>query len=458
MSRRDLLEAEGWHRRRTAAALVGRTPGADEPGPPWRRLVLGTLLAVLVAVVPGVVAGMGFSAPGGRPTDGDGAVVAREVEELHAPALVLDAAGQAYALLDPPPGAAAGAQDQTAVLHPVGNAVAARLVLGEAAASPVTAPADVLASLPTGRPLGLAGAPTRLPEPDQLATGWTVCAGARGSATLTLTGSAASTGSATGAVLVRAAGTDVTWLVTPDRAGGLVRLRVPPGSDEVLAALGQPAARWARTVPAAWVGLLPTGAPLSPAAFADVVAGGRLGRPAPGRPAGVRVGDHTRSGSRVVDAAGSLRPLDRFAARVWAALAGDLPARATSPGRLVQGSAGGLGPALRPDGWPAAVPVVGGDADLCLSASTDEEPAWGLVPEGTGPRAALVAATGWTWLVSDGTRHRLGPDAADALGLGEATPLTVPASWLRLVEAGPRLSAAAVLRGGELRGGQRGRR
>ena len=57
-SRKDLLEAQAFTRRRLLAVLVAGAPGGREPEPPstGRALLGGVVVAVLVALVVAVVA------------------------------------------------------------------------------------------------------------------------------------------------------------------------------------------------------------------------------------------------------------------------------------------------------------------------------------------------------------------------------------------------------------------
>ncbi|TIC82528.1 type VII secretion protein EccB [Nocardioides sp. GY 10127] len=464
--RAGVLEAERWQRRRLAGALAGREPGAQEPGPPWPRVLGSLVLALLLALLPGLLDRTGGTS--GQVPVGD----------LQAPAFVLGPEGQPAVLLE---------SDDGPVLHPVTDATSAQLLVGPAAdPAPDTGAADGVApvqltsaqarDLPRGRALGVSGAPTLLPTAAGLDdSAWVACSGVDGIAWRTATEGRRGV---IGPQVVRAREGGGLWLLVTDASGGArrLRLRLPhPVTDDLLSRLGLPAARWAPRVATGWLRLVPRGADVSAAALGEVTAGGRVGRQAPGRRAGVLVGDAVArpGGGAVVAADGRLRLLGPLAWRLWQAIGPTLGAR--DPGATdVGGSPAGR--PLDPNGWPdsgaGARPTtartcvaVDDGAPVRVSLPDVESAGATEVTGSSGPVAdgavALVRSDGrprW-WLVVGGTgagegagegarRYRLGgADAIAALGWQPSDAVARPASWLRGVVRGPDLTRAAALRG-----------
>jgi len=237
-SKRDLVEAHAFNRRRLVAAFVSGAPGGREVEPtrPARAVVVGAVLAVLVV---GGAAIAGYLRPG-LPAgwDQNTLVVART-------------SGARYV--------ATGG-----VLYPVANTVSTRLLVPAQDFKVVLAPDDKIALKKRGASIGIIGAPDALPARDALVqSGWTSCLDQSGGTRLRLSRAAgAAPAPARSALLVRS-GTDLVVV-----SGGY-RFRVSAVERAAtLRALGLDAVTPVRA-PGAWLDLFPVGQDLAPLQLAE---------------------------------------------------------------------------------------------------------------------------------------------------------------------------------------------
>lgn len=229
-SKRDLVEAHAFNRRRLVTAFISGAPGGREVEPvrPARTLVGGLVLALLI-VAGAAVAGLI------RPTVADGwnefgLVVGKET-------------GSRYLAYD-------------GELYPVINTTSARLMLDEFRLN--TVPEEMIAEENPGVTIGIPGAPDALPGPgDLVQDGWASCVNSSGQVKTTLSRRPGATQAEDEAVVVQAGRS--TYVVT-----GTSRHVVPPRDrDSVLRALGLDG-QTIRTVPGVWLDLFPEGSPLEP--------------------------------------------------------------------------------------------------------------------------------------------------------------------------------------------------
>jgi len=440
-SKKELVEAQAFSRRRLLTAFVSGTPGGRElePTKPMRAVVTGAGLSVLLVL--GSI-GYGLLKPGLPDGWDDSSLV------------VTEGSGTRFVAVK-------------GTLYPVLNTTSARLLIPAEAFEVVEVPADKISEVPRGPQVGIPGAPDELPSPSNLLPeGWVTCAGDGGATRTTIgpSGSGATTSTAHAVVSVD----DAVYVVT-----GRTRHLVPDDRTAVLRALALETAA-VRPVTGLWLNTVAPGDPLVP-----------LTVPGAGAPAGLASVPEAVVGS-VLEVTG----------------AGDAPRRyvVTADGRLAPltevayqlyqlGSGATLGPpltvtasdirdletdtALAPVSWPAApAPSLDADAPLCLvldTAADDAQPTAHLAdaPDTVAPtvdgtevvvaagRGALVRATG------DGVTDRgpvqlvdrtgtvfAIPDASDEvlaqLGFTADDVSPVPQSWLALLPAGPELTAEAA--------------
>jgi type VII secretion-associated serine protease mycosin/type VII secretion protein EccB len=229
-TKKDLIEAQGFSRRRLLTAFTSGAPGGTElePAKPLRAVVAGVALAAIV-VLAGVFYGL---VRPGLPSGW----------ENNALILVSDT------------GARYVSQDGT--LHPVLNTASARLLMPAGEYRVITTDRDAIAGIPVAGTVGILGAPDDLPAPDDLAAdGWTACAVDDGTA-LSIGGLPLAAAAAGGAVVVRG---DDRFVV----AGGVRYAVDAAAAAPVLRAAGLDATTETE-VDGRWLNLFAPGAELAP--------------------------------------------------------------------------------------------------------------------------------------------------------------------------------------------------
>jgi type VII secretion protein EccB len=454
-TKKDLVEAYSFSRRRLVTAFVSGAPGGREVEPPrpGRSIVGGLALAVLL-IAGAAVAGIFTSNVDPAWAERPGLVISKEEAEVF---VITESRS------DP-------------VLHPILNITSAKLILGSDV-EPQVIPEEYIAEVEIGPDLGIFGAPYDVPDPGRLVnSGWTSCTdNARGGLRLSLAEDPpVSRAPANGGVLVRVG--KETWLIAasrPDRAGVVSahRYLVPDAGSTrqglVLGALGLGSGT-AEVTPASreWLNLFPQGADISPRTLGVAPDAGQ-GR---SNGADVRPGELLEVNSQpyVVLEDGSVAELDDFAVAV-ATGAGELPDSATYQGDIDDLEIDGAG--IADTRWPATTlqPVFG---ERCAQLLTEPgaAPVVRLVQEPEGEAAAsgrqgesvavdagagaFVLSGGWT----DGTRGAPfvidakgvaypleDPTAASQLGYSGVDAPVVPDSWVELFTGGVALSRAAAL-------------
>lgn len=449
-SKRDLVEAQTFSRRRLLTAFTSGAPGGRElePTKPLRGVVAGVSLSVLLVL--GSL-GLGLLSP----TLPDG----WDDQSL----VIVEGDGSRYVGI-------------RGTLHPVLNVTSARLVLDSGAFHVVDVSEDDITDAPRGATLGIPGAPDELPLAGRLtATGWQACVAPGGRTALTLDPDApAPVVDADAGALVEVAGT--LYLV----ADG-TRHRIPTADEAaVLRALGLDTADPV-AAGADWLNLVPAGSDLAPLTVPDA---GSAALPEGGLPVDTRVGTVVEvsgvgDGARryVVDARGELAPLSDLAYPLYLLGAGDLaaePLRVTAAEiAAVRTSATPVAPADLPEQVPA---LAGPGTTACLALTTGDEARVDLVlrdgaPAEPGVRVApgsgaLVraqtteGAAATVRLVDGSGRAYPVPDASDEvlarLGYAPDDVTRVPPAWAELFPTGPDLTvdaAATEVSGGTAAGG-----
>lgn len=466
-SKRDLVEANAFGRRRLVSAFVSGAPGGREvePARPARTIVGGLALAVLLMAG---AAAAGYFAP-------------REAVDWTRPGLVISRqTGAAYVIL--------GA-DGHPVLHPVVNMTSARLVLDEV--EPTLVSQQTIDQQTIGQEIGIPGAPATLPaEALLIDSGWTACTRDRGGIGLALDDHPGVTPIPTSGFVVKSGG--AYYVVAQGGQGngqppGAYRYLLPEpeqdrpaDADNLLGDLGLPIRDAAVRVPAAWLALFPAGGDLGWRSFGV----DHLGAPAPGAggpgvPGDARVGDVIVSGDRalLLTAAGPA-PLDAWALGVYRHTLtpqglpsvdrrrGDRP-RITVSSQPPRGAQ--KVPSYEAARWPSRVLTPHPGAPCAeLTAAAGSAPTVQLASDpGDGATADAVAAGhvertvaagsgayvipgAWTDISgvpaivvdAEGRSHPLiGEEAATRLGYGSHTAPVVPHSWVDLLATGVDLSA-----------------
>ncbi len=442
-SKRDLVEAHSFSRRRLVTAFVSGAPGGREVEPvrPGRMVIGGVALAVLLVAGAAVA---GFIKPR-TPSNwlDPGVVIAKET-------------GADYAILK-----------EDGELRPLVNATSAQLLFGTGL-EPSSVAQEQINGQEIGKPVGIYGAPDALPTADRLVgSGWTACTNPD-SGTMFRIASRPGVTQVTGqAVLVHDTRRD-HFLVAVGEDGAF-RLGLPRSARDragvlnaVASDLGEP-----MQVTSDWLELFPPGPALSRQSFPAQGRGpapyaGALGNPQ------LRIGDLAKARDGQFYLIGDEGPvkLTPFAKQLFDAVS-DYPQakQIASLDKTV---------IHLPGDWPEqqvdrldgeeACAVLRAEAGKATTvslgtATTEDASAVGLrdqVRVSVEPgRGAYVLAGGHrdteggqpVVIDSQGVRYRLGGprgDAAERLGYGGYDPPTVPDAWLERFGCGPELSAAAA--------------
>lgn len=462
-TKKDLVEAHSFSRRRLVTAFVSGAPGGREvePARPGRTVVGGLALAVLLVAGAAIASQLSPRAPSDW-TDG-GLVVSKQ-------------RGAAYVVLG---------DDESGdpVLRPVINITSAQLILG-AEPDPSVVDQDEIDQYTIGEDIGILNAPATVPEADLLLqTGWTACTADRAGVQVDVSAEPRVRVPDSAGLLVQSRGRLYVIAESAPRGnGGQTRAHAyalprAESNDLLLQTIGLPIRRQAAQVPEQWLTLFPAGGALDFASFG--IAG--LGEPSPdagrdGLPDDARIGDSYESGGirLVLTADGPVR-LTEFATAVYEH--SERP-QDYEPRELVTDGEPQIPqvvPAYDAAHWPEATlePVLGEHCAV-LSPEAGEAPA---VHVATGPvgaasvedadldegevdrtvdpgRGAYVLAAGWDerqvgspyFVDAKGVAYALvGREVAERLGYGQVAAPVVPDSWIELFDEGVPLSVDAAL-------------
>ncbi len=292
-TKKDLVEAYAFSRRRLVTAFVSGAPGGREvePARPGRTIIGGLALAVLL-VAGAAIAGIFSPSVPEDWADSPGLIVSKET-------------GAAYVITEDAVDAAEDADDDTGpVLRPVINITSAMLILG-AEESPEVVPQSAIDDETVGDDIGILNAPASPPSPDQLIeTGWTACTDTGQGIKLDVAeapgaGKARGAAGGPGGFVVRSE--ELYYVIAQGRDEGAgapsaYRYQLPDDQaarDDILSELGVDSSVNARSVSEDWLALFPTGGALSVDSFRLEGAGDPVdyAEPGTGVPAGARVGD-----------------------------------------------------------------------------------------------------------------------------------------------------------------------
>lgn len=460
-TKRDLVEAHAFSRRRLVTAFVSGAPGGREvePARPGRTIVGGLALAVLL------VAGAAVA----------GVLVGRDPVDWNKPGLLIsEDRGGLYVILE---------ESDDPELHSILNITSAHLILG-ADVEPTILSEDTIAAQDLGQDLGILGAPQTVPDADRLIdSGWSACTSTGGLAVTMSAGETVRplldegfTVLSAGRYYVVATGREESG--EPQRAYSYA---LPAGVqlDPLLDALGLPITAEAREVPEQWLRLFPAGGSLD---FASLGLQG-YGEPAPERGPG-QLPDDARVG-QVVTVDGETfqvltrqgpAALDPFAKAVYDAVPRPPLDPPLSLDPVVLDSAPQVGGALPPFAgahWPdrlldgvldehcALLRTAPGEKPVALLASSPAEAASAEGLDAGAQRltvdpghGAFVQAGDWddvastTLFVIDAKGVAYGLDGAEAarqLGYGSYAAPVVPDPWVELFEPGVVLSRSSAL-------------
>lgn len=465
-TKKDLVEAHAFSRRRLVTAFVSGAPGGREvePARPGRTIVGGVALAVLL-VAGAAIAGI-FSprVPEGW-ADQPGLIIS-------------DDTGAAYVITDD---AVTEAEETGAgpVLRPVINITSAMLILG-ADVTPEIVPQSAIDAETIGDDIGILNAPASVPSPSLLIdTGWSACTADRRGVRFVVSDEPGVTPVDGGFVVEADGDYHLVARARDDGAGEPSAHRYAlPGNratrDSILAELDLPPSVNATRVTGEWLSLFPAGGPLTPESFGLTGAGEPVtyAGPGTGLPPDSRVGDVVQTPSETVllheDGPAEL---DAFALAVYRHLPDPRPPRVRTVSETLQVARGHrpyldarwpdttLGEVLGEQcallrAAPGEQPIVVLAGDPASEASSEDVlPSEKSVAVDAG-RGAYVLSGDWAdteegapYLVdAKGAAYPLvGLGTAELLGFEGYDAPVVPDSWVELFETGVNLSQDAAL-------------
>jgi len=471
-TKKDLVEAYSFSRRRLVTAFVSGAPGGREvePARPGRTIVGGLALAVLLGAG-AAIAGV-FSPTAPNDWKKQGLIISKDT-------------GSAYVIVD---------DSSDPELRPVINSTSAKLILG-ADAKPTLIAQGTIDDQRIGDDIGILGAPASVPTPSLLIdSGWTACTAADAGIRVSIAERSDVTPVLDAGITVSNGGEYFAVVPTGDtttagaRDPGAYVYPVPPQgangnqTDNLLAALHLQSTGNAIPVSREWINLFPTGAPLDWSSF-EITKFGQPPEYAANDATGVlgdkRVGDLLLAGDEELLLADTgPRQLSDFAAQVYRnVITPDgtvvTPKQVDSPPQVPRERVD----AANDPHWPAAAPEQDPILEPCaqLTAEAGSVPVVQLAAPGAEPdsassgadvpagekdpvveagRGAYVLSGGWSdtdqgspfVIDSKGRANPLvGDDAAALLGYGSYDVAVVPDTWVKLFACGVNLSRDAAL-------------
>ncbi|RYB93857.1 hypothetical protein EUA93_05480 [Nocardioides oleivorans] len=454
-TKKDLVEAHAFSRRRLVTAFVSGAPGGREVEPvrPGRVLIGGVALSVLL-LAGAAIAGFLLGRPPAQWLDEGSFIISKDT-------------GEQYVVLR-------GGDDP--LLQRVPNYVSAQLLLGEPSLTPFTVRDKYIRTVQLGEDLGIDSAPSGLPTADELVDdGWTACTGSDVGIRIAIQRTPTVDDLVGAGFLVASGGKE--WLIATAPPVGSTQgraYRFPMPTNATAASTVGNRIGFAATpveVDQEWLNLFPLGDALDEAAFGVTA----KGQPVPYADTGTdlsqfKVGDLLRSGTGRYYLLGDERPeeLSPFAGMVY-----DVVGKTAT--ELPEELVASFGDEKYPAEWPSAVPQAVTSGALCaeLHPSPDAAPVVSLATNPTGaadpedvspgrhdvdvqPSAGSYVLAGSDEAALDGTPYVIdtkgekyelvGPSVSDYIGYGEVVPPLVPSAWLEFFEPGVDLSTAAARR------------
>lgn len=454
-TKKDLVEAHAFSRRRLVTAFVSGAPGGREVEPvrPGRVLIGGIALSVLL-LAGAAIAGFLLGRPPAQWLETGSFIISKDT-------------GEQYVVLR-------GGDDP--LLQRVPNYVSAQLLLGQAELTPYTVRDKYIRTVQLGEDLGIEGAPAGLPSVDELVDdGWTACTADGAGIKVAVQQTPVVEDLTDSAFLVSNGGQQ--WLIAtaPAEGGRPGRAyRFPMPADATSAStignrLGFGAS--AIEVDEDWLNLFPPGEALEKAAFGVADAG----QPVPYADADnglsqYHIGDLLVSESGKYYLLGDEGPetLQAFAGMVYDVVGSRAIVVSTDLAAKFEDT-------QHPEEWPSGLPTAEDDGAICgvLHPAVGDDPVVSLATDPTGaadpaddvspgrhavdvePSAgayvlsgSAAAADGGTPYVIDakGEKYLLGPAVPEYIGYADVDPPLVPSTWLEFFSTGVPLSTNSARR------------
>jgi type VII secretion protein EccB len=432
-TKKDLIEAEGFSRRRLLSAFTGGAPGGKElePAAPLRAVAAGIALTAML-ILGGVFYGLVKPGlPSGWQNDR---------------LILVSDTGARY-------------MSVKGVLYPVINTASARLLVPADKYKVITTDEKTLSGIKIGPSIGILGAPDDLPQASTLVgSGWSACQVGTAKTAVAISDSGLS--AVNGKAVVVSVGRS-TYVIAGRRRYAVAGDDV----DSVLRAVGLDTSD-TKAVDGRWLNLFTPGAALAPITVAGAgssVAGSDLTVGSVVHPTGAAADQRY-----LVTASGDLSPVSPLAYQLYllgtgAKLGG---AREVTPAQIsaLPTSKTAAGSASWPTATLSATPS--GSTDCALLGHSGSAPTTTLtvVPAGTalpssaqgvkvtngsgalvrtGPATAgmvyLIDGTGTAFAVPGAT-----PGVVARLGYSESDIAQVPQTWIDFLPTGPALTVAAA--------------
>ncbi len=448
-TKKDLVEAHSFSKRRLVTAFISGAPGGREVEPvrPGRVLIGGVVLSVLL-LAGAAIAGFLIGRPNSQWLEAGSFVTSKDT-------------GEQYVVLE-------GGDDP--VIRRVPNYISAQLLLGESDLTPFQVRDKYIREVTLGEDLGIDDAPAGLPDPEGLIQdGWTACTAPGVGIQIAVDRQPAVNELTNSAFLVSSGG--VLSLIAPDTTGPdgrAYRFELPPDPTDagtIADRLGFGATEQAPEVSADWLNLFRRGESLTLEAF------GVTGSGPADYPSGVdtdlsgyQIGDllSTPDGSYYLLADDGPQSLDEFAAIVYRAVAAEAQ---TIDGELDAN----FQSTEYPDEWPDTPPTPDPAPEMCavLHPGTDGEARVALADDPTGdaspeglaegrhdvevqPAGGAYVQSGTDDAATDGTPYvidsagykyeLIGPEVPGYIGYGSTSAPVVPSAWMDFFEDKVELS------------------
>lgn len=438
-TKKDLVEAHSFSKRRLVTAFISGAPGGREVEPvrPGRVLIGGVAISLLL-LAGAAIAGFLIGRPNSQWLEAGSFVTSKDT-------------GEQYVVLE-------GGDDP--VIRRVPNYISAQLLLGEPDLTPNQVRDKYIREVTLGEDLGIDDAPAGLPDPDGLIQdGWTACTAPGAGIQVALDREPAVEELTDSAFLVRSGAS--LWLIAADIAGPdgrAYRFELPSastGAGTIASRLGFGATEQAPELSDDWLNLFPLGGELTRESFGVSGTG-----PADYGPdvetdlSSYRIGDllMTPEGTAYLLADDGPQELSTFAATIYDAVGPGAQPIDADP-------RGGTQITEYPAEWPETLPTADQSPQLCAVLHpvfgdaarvglavdpTDDASAEGLdqnrhdvevQPAGGAyvQSGADDAATDGTPYVIDSAGYKyelIGSEVPGFIGYGDSRAPVVPSAWM----------------------------
>ncbi len=454
-TKKDLVEAHSFSKRRLVTAFVSGAPGGREVEPvrPGRVLVGGVILSLLL-LAGAAVAGFLVGRPDSQWLEAGSFVTSKDT-------------GEQYVVLE-------GGNDP--VIRRVPNYVSAQLLLGQADLTPFQVRDKYIREVTLGEDLGIDDAPAGLPDPDGLIQdGWTACTAPDAGIKVALDHQPAVTELVDSAFLVSSGGD--LWLLAPDSEAvdsHVYRFQLSrdtSSSGSIATQLGFGASEDAPAVSQDWLNLFPSRDALDEAAFGVSRRGETVAYPDVDTDLSrYRIGDLVKDpeGRSFLLGDDGPQELTEFAATIYRSFGNESQA-------LDDDLPGGSRSKEFPSVWPETPPTPDLDPQMCAVLHPDSNAAGarvalaGLPTDAASPELAArqhdvhvqpsggaYVQSGSTEEASEGTPYvidsagykyeLIGAEVPGYIGYGSVEAPVVPSAWMDFFEDKVQLSTNSARR------------